>query len=189
MKLKLIAIVFLFLFACQKVQNPADSFYPNQKIYTLYNIHYDTNGNRVFTTNYQQSNYHQGPFIPVCTEIELISLNEKIAKFRVKSEQKDYSYMYHKAVGEALKNHLSKAFGPNCNQDEIKTLSQVDQKGIKNGKPHIGMSKKGILYAMGRPPVHVTPNIDSNEWLYWENRFNKTLLVFDDNDLLIEIRK
>jgi hypothetical protein len=50
------------------------------------------------------------------------------------------------------------------------------------------MSKEGILFAMGRPPQHANPTLDSSSWLYWQNRFGKTAIEFDGKGKVSSIR-
>ena len=68
-------------------------------------------------------------------------------------------------------------------------MSKIDQKGIKRGKPIVGMSKEGILLAMGRPPVHATAALEDDIWTYWVNRWAKNLLEFNEQGKLIKIIK
>lgn len=71
---------------------------------------------------------------------------------------------------------------------KLNKLGKVDKDGVTAGRPSIGMTKDGILFAMGRPPVHATPNLDANYWLYWQNRFGKIGIQFDDKGKVSEIR-
>jgi outer membrane protein assembly factor BamE (lipoprotein component of BamABCDE complex) len=50
------------------------------------------------------------------------------------------------------------------------------------------MTRQGLIYAMGRPPIHANPNLDSDTWMYWLNRFKRQAIDFDDNGLVEEIR-
>lgn len=63
-------------------------------------------------------------------------------------------------------------------------LSEIDQKGIAEGKPYKGMSKKGIMIALGYPCPHKTPSPDVNVWYYWKNRFVSYAVNFE-NDLVV----
>ena len=153
-------------------------------VYTLVNLHPDPENSRLYSVNYQL------PYlIPVCTEVLITSLKKKKMKFEVVKTGKEYNYLWHrKATPEGLNSHLVKFFGKECPEDEIKTLSEIDQKGIDKGKAYQGMTKRGIIIAMGYPPPHVTPDLDMDQWMYWMNRFNRTAIEFTDDGIVEEIR-
>ena len=58
-------------------------------------------------------------------------------------------------------------------------LSSVDLKGVRDGKALKGMSKEGIMTALGYPAAHKTPSLDNSEWIYWTNRFGTFAVLFD----------
>ena len=69
-------------------------------------------------------------------------------------------------------------------------LSDLDQQGIKDGRVSIGMTKKGVMTALGYPAPHRTPSPDENKnWIYWTNRFRSFSVVFDDNGVVTDIKK
>ena len=70
----------------------------------------------------------------------------------------------------------------------LKGLSKLDQKGINDGKVYKGMSKKGVQIAFGYPATHRTPSLEDNNWTYWRNRFNTTVITFDDKGKVVDIR-
>lgn len=55
-------------------------------------------------------------------------------------------------------------------------LSAVDRKGIADGRAAVGMSREGVMAALGYPAAHRTPDLDASRWIYWQNRF-RTLAV------------
>jgi hypothetical protein len=60
-------------------------------------------------------------------------------------------------------------------------FSAVDRKGIEAGDVYIGMTKEGVLTALGYPPRHRTSSLDANTWIYWRNRFMTMSVEFDAN--------
>ena len=71
---------------------------------------------------------------------------------------------------------------------KIDDLSEIDQKGIKDGKAHIGMTKDGVRIALGYPAVHQTPSLNENTWVYWTNRFKSFKIEFDENGKVKKIQ-
>jgi hypothetical protein len=68
-------------------------------------------------------------------------------------------------------------------------LSPVDRKGIQMGTALEGMTRQGVIYAMGYPPPHRTPSLDSERWIDWRNRFNTFAVVFDPSGLVMGIQE
>jgi len=64
-------------------------------------------------------------------------------------------------------------------------LSNLDKIGIRNGRPSAGMSKKGIMIALGYPCPHKASPA-SDIWYYWRNRFSSYWVTFDD-DVVVAI--
>jgi hypothetical protein len=125
----------------------------------------------------------QGPeLIPVCTEIEIFELGSKRMGFRIAGSRQPYYFRYHKAAAEPFAQNLARYFGGRCPQAEIASMSALDQYGIEQGKPYIGMTKQGIILAMGYPPKHRTPSLSADSWRYWGRR--ATYVKFDSNGIV-----
>jgi len=152
-------------------------------VYTLVNLHPDEVHARLYAVNYQQTG-----LIPVCTEVKLLKLTRKQLVFRVIKSNKEYHYLNHQAAAEPFDRHLARFFGSNCDSNEIRSLSEVDQAGIQKGSASIGMSKQSVMYALGYPPRHVTPDLDALRWTYWKNRFIRMTVTFDEAGIATEVR-
>lgn len=165
----------LLLGACAH-QIPKDSsgndMAPGSTAYTLTNLHPDNEHMRLYSANYQQPG-----LIPRCTQITIDDMNRKRFVFTANGRQ--YTYEYHaKSTTEGFEANLQKYFGSKCDAGATKKLSAIDQKGIKEGKAYVGMSKQGILYAIGYPPESITPSRDGDVWKYWVHHFNTFNLEF-----------
>lgn len=152
-------------------------------VYTLVNLHPDEARAKMYSINYLQHG-----LIPLCTEVTITKKGRKRLRFTVVESGRKYVYDYHGKSGESFDANLAKYFGTECNTDKVKQLGELDQKGIKRGRALPGMSKQGVIYAIGYPPKHVTPHLDMPEWRYWKNRFNSMVVIFDDNDVVEGIR-
>jgi hypothetical protein len=156
------------------------------QLYTLYNIHVDHKENRVFTVNYQL----KGLVIPICTKVTIGDYNSQSLNFKAGADGKNYVYVSHRAVKDKLGDHLLKVFGPDCHRNEIGALSGIDKQGIIKAEALVGMTKKGVLYAIGNPPTNVNSNPQSsNKWLYWKDRWNKFSVIFNDRGIVESIKK
>lgn len=59
---------------------------------------------------------------------------------------------------------------------DLSRFSALDRKGITEGKVQVGMTRDGVMTALGYPAAHRTPDLNGARWIYWQNRF-RTLAV------------
>ncbi len=71
---------------------------------------------------------------------------------------------------------------------DLTALSQIDQKGIREGKAFVGMTKDGVRMALGYPAAHRTASLKENQWIYWTNRFRSFVVEFDAGGKVVGIR-
>lgn len=144
-------------------------------VYTLVNLHPDEARARIYTVNYQQPG-----LIPVCSKVNLIDANKKALKFNVVDSGRQYMYYLHRSLPEPFTQHLGQIFGKQCPQDKIARMSRLDREGIKAGIAKVGMTKEAVVIAMGPPPAHVTRSLESDDWTYWQNRWVKMRVEFEN---------
>jgi hypothetical protein len=78
-------------------------------------------------------------------------------------------------------DHLRLYFGPSCEKPTGGGgLSPLDLDGIAKGKAMPGMTKQGVIYAIGYPPPHETPDLERDTWTYWTSRFDTIEVSFAD---------
>jgi hypothetical protein len=152
-------------------------------VVTLVNLHPDEARSKLYSANYLQPG-----LIPVCSEVKLVSYNPKALTVTVPSRNKTYTYEFHRAATEGFDAHLLKVFGTRCPKKTIEGLSKVDQEGIKAGRAVLGMSREGVIYAIGYPPASQTPVLDGPTWKYWKNRFDIQLIHFDDKGKVMQVK-
>lgn len=158
-------------------------FYEGASVVALVNIHADYANNRLYALNYQMSN-----LLPMCSKFVIEDISSK--KIEISHQGKVYDYLWDKhtrSAGQSLEQNFKTFFGERCDSDRVKQLSKIDQEGIAKGTPLLGMTKEGIKYAMGRPPVHATATLEDNNWTYWINKWARNILKFDSNGELKHI--
>ncbi len=69
----------------------------------------------------------------------------------------------------------------------LDALSDIDRKGIADGKAYVGMSKAGVMHALGYPAAHKTPSPDADVWEYWTNRFHSFRIQFGPDGTVKQI--
>lgn len=149
------------------------------------NLHIDPTRRLMYSLNYQLPT-----LMPVCSTVTITDISTKVIQFTYQGSS--YKYMWEKytrGAGQSLAENFMQYFGEECDQNMIQSLSSVDQEGIEEGRPKLGMSKDGVLIAMGRPPIHANPDIDQSTWTYWQNKWMTMRLVFDQSGKLTEIVK
>jgi hypothetical protein len=71
----------------------------------------------------------------------------------------------------------------------LDTFSDIDRKGIQDGKAYRGMTRDGVRVALGYPAPHATPSLQANTWIYWTNRSKTIAVEFDAQGFVSSIRK
>ncbi|GAB1264668.1 lipoprotein [Aurantivibrio infirmus] len=145
-------------------------------VYTLVNLHPDEGNRRLYAVNYQQPG-----LIPVCTQVKITKMSRKAIIFEIpERNNRKYEYLHYKKLPESLDEHGTQIFGKTCPKDAIAKMSKIDQEGIKEGIAKVGMTKAGVLIAMGPPPSHATYSQDLDEWMYWQHKFARLRVDFKD---------
>ena len=134
-------------------------------------------------------NYQLPGRIPVCSDVTVKKVSKGAMVFEYSGAQYEFVLDKHtKSAGISLQQAAQAYFGPKCDAAKMKSLSKADQEGIASGRAQVGMTKGGVLLAMGRPPFHANPSLDVSEWMYWRNRFARTAIQFDDKGVVTNVR-
>ncbi len=144
--------------------------------YTMVNLHPD--GGKLSTVNYQR-----GSLIPLCTRVRIDDQSGKAMRFTTLDDGHEYVYVHHGSNRDFGEN-LAKVFGTTCVRDRASGLSALDRQGIREGKALIGMSKDGVILAIGYPPEHKTPSLDGDAWRYWTSRFGQMVVNFQNGHVV-----
>jgi hypothetical protein len=159
----------------------ADIDYPligQSPVYTLVNLHPDEQRRRLYSVNYQQPG-----LIPLCSKVKIESVSKRKMSFRLLEADREYEYIFHDSMRDPIPKHLDKFFGTKCDV-KLDAMSEVDRKGIRSGQVYTGMTKRGVTLAIGYPPEHATPSLESDVWTYWKNRFGKMTVHFADGKVM-----
>ena len=152
-------------------------------VYTLVNLHPDEQRRFLYAVNYQQPG-----LIPVCSEVKLLGLKRNRLRFQVVKTGNEYTYINHKAAGEPFDAHLLRFFGPECDRKGLDRLNATDKAGVQSGKVNKGMTKQGVIFAMGYPPKIRTPDLNGTEWTYWTSRYDTMQVIFDEKGRVDSIK-
>lgn len=141
-------------------------------VVTLVNLHPDEVHKRLYSVNYQMEG-----LMPACTKVKILSVTNRRMEFEVQGGAK-YEYAFHDSLKDPIPKHLDRYFGTACPRKKIDALSGVNRQGFKEGRILPGMTKEAVILAVGYPPEHATPSLDSTTWKYWRNRFATTNVHF-----------
>lgn len=152
-------------------------------LYVLTNLHPDDRQGELWSLNYQRDG-----LIRACTEVEIVDEWDDSITFVVVATGREYVYRHHERAGESFEANLDRSFGDACDKDEPARLSAVDQEGIRKGEALVGMSRRGVVLAIGYPPPRATSDTERDEWLYWRNRFNRFVVEFGADGKVARVR-
>ena len=176
MKRMIPTLALVLVLAARVVVSAAVVDYPlvgASGVYTLVNLHPDEQRLRLYSVNYQQSG-----LIPLCSKVKIESVETRKLTFRLLDSGREYEYLFHNSLRDPIAKHLDKVFGKKCDAASVEKMSEVDRKGVRSGTVLPGMTKRGVILAIGYPPEHATPSLDSDVWTYWKNRFGKMKVNF-----------
>jgi hypothetical protein len=162
-------------------------------VYNKYNIHTqiqtDRRGNQSLSASY--ANYtdpgagHR--IIPPGTALVVDKVGKKGITFTVKEAGDRVEFECHEPrMGISSQQYLELI--TSAAPVSLSGLTKEDQKGIKEGKAFPGMTRNGILVALGYPAAHKTPSLESSSWYYWTNRFKSIAIEFDDRGKVVQVR-
>ena len=151
----------------------------DQGVVTLVNLHPDENNRRLYSVNYQQDG-----LIALCTKVRITAVTHRAMTFELADGGRKYEYIFHDTLRQEIPKHLDQFFGKTCPKKQVDALGKVDRQGIKEGRALPGMTKAGVILAIGYPPEHATPSLDGSVWKYWRNRFATTLIHFEDGKVV-----
>jgi hypothetical protein len=147
---------------------------PTSNVYTLTNLHPDNPRPLLWSKNFLR-----GGLIPVCTPVDVTRSHRTAIWFRIPGSKVEYRYQnVNSANPRPFRDHLAMVFGPRCPQDEIDKLGRVDREHIEAGTVGPGMTRAGVIFAIGYPPEFRTPDRSVDTWTYWRSRVRSFDVVF-----------
>lgn len=124
------------------------------------------------------TNYRRGTLVPINTLVEYVkSTRSKITVRRLESDKKLDIANVQKYSGELIAGIFTRTFGRE--KVALDGFSEREQRNIRKGTIATGMSKKAVIRAIGYPPVHRTPSLDGQSWIYWRHRLATYVVSFN----------
>lgn len=162
-------------------------------LYTRYNIHVQDqtrrNGEHLYRASY--ANYTDPGsghiIIPADSKIKITKVTRKEFRFLVPAKGIEVRFEYQEPrMGMSVNAYLQKITSPT--PVSLEGFSKVDRRGIAQGKALVGMSRKGVMTALGYPATHRTPSLDASTYIYWTNRFGTIAVEFDKDGKVKKVK-
>lgn len=160
----------------------------DQVRYTKINIHTQSKDGKLHKASYANyTNPGAGHvIIPAGSKIVVTKLKSKAIYFDF-DDGKQCVFEFHKQrMGMSVEDYLDKI--SSVEPVSLNNLSKRDRQGVEQGVAMIGMSRAGVMAALGYPATHKTPSLDAKTWIYWTNRFGTYAVDFDDDGKVIRTR-
>ncbi|MCA1765399.1 MAG: hypothetical protein LC633_03985, partial [Desulfobulbaceae bacterium] len=157
--------------------------------YLAYNLHGDPFRKKIYSANFQTPSH----LIPWGTEVRIVRVQRNFLTFRETAGGREWGYWFSGRTRRAvsLKEHLDRLFIEDLEglRQKVESLSEQDRDGIYEGRPMLGMSRRGVLIAMGYPPEFANPKdiMQARDWLYWLSRFDRIKIGFNRQGLVSSI--
>lgn len=172
----------------------AGSAKAEKPVYNKYNIHVQdqvdrrgTHRNAASYANYTDPGSGHLIISPG-TPLVVQKVSRKEIVFRNQKDNSLIEFEYHEQrMGMSAEKYLELITSPE--PVSLKKFSQEDRKGIAEGKARVGMSKEGVLTALGYPATHRTPSLDASSWIYWTNRFGTVAVEFNGSGKVVNVRR
>ncbi len=165
-----------------------NQFLTENPVYLMVNIHFQDNGKdcKASYANYTQPGAGH-KILAVNTAVQ-IKNNWKRKGFIIIDEKNNTEvfFEYHEGrMQMSIDEYL--AHITSSSPLSLDGFSEIDRKGIKDGIASQGMTKKGVMIALGYPATHKTPSLDSSSWIYWTNRFKTLVVQFNDKGIVTQV--
>jgi hypothetical protein len=162
---------------------PSDIFADSSTVYNRYNIHVKekvrSDGSVVYKAsvdNYIDSGEgHQ--IIQAGTQLEILSSRDDKLWFRVVNDKKIVIFYYNELHAQMpVQQYVKLITSPD--PVPFDGFTDVDIAGVFEGVAYEGMSREGVLAALGYPAPYRTPSLDSTTWTYWADRSKVVAVTF-----------
>jgi hypothetical protein len=150
-------------------------------LYSRYSLHYyDQKGtNRASYANYTDCPGHA--FLPYNTQFRVDSGRREGLTLTAVNTGMVIHFEFKSAEmgGMSAQEYINLIMSPT--PVSYAGLTPEDEQGIKAGKAMVGMTKQGVMVALGYPAKSKTPSTDLNTWVFWKDRFRMLTVTFGEN--------
>jgi hypothetical protein len=159
---------------------------PDGTVYNKYNLHFisEKGRNKASYANWTQWPGHD--MLPYNSKIRVRAFGSLIKLVDVSTDREIDMEFHSGRMGMGAREYIDLITSPT--PVSYPDLSDVDRQGIQAGKALVGMSKQGVMIALGYPARHETPSTDQNRWVYWKGRHDRYAVEFDSNGKVASVQ-
>ena len=171
--LRLTAVAAFSAAACVQLAFGKDAVSSTPKgktLYTKFSLYYEE-------LRHRTTNYRKGILVPVNTEVQFVKAGGDTITVKLPSGQELKIENVQNFSGENLDGIFARTFS--TEKTDLSQFTEDERAAITAGQVKPGMRKSAVIVALGYPPKHKTPSLDSSEWRYWQNRFATFIVQFD----------
>jgi len=144
----------------------------NEVRYTCCNIHYEK-------TEITDVNYQRGTLIPFGTRVQILEVRRNSVKFQPVGHPPITAVLKYARRTLTIDDYMNRLFVSEDPHTKLRRAPAKTVKNIEQGAIEPGMTREQVLMALGYPPAHRTPSVDSPTWTYWDNRWTTFDVYFD----------
>ena len=145
----------------------------NQKIYTAWNLWYDS------SCKIDSRNVQQGSFLPLGTEIEPVSADNNSRKIVFTAGGKTYTINFDSGIRLCtMRDFIGYTFTVKTKEELLKDIPSEIRQRIVRGEVVPGMDRRQVELAYGPVPAARTPDTRNETWVYWTSDTKTLRLIF-----------
>lgn len=176
-----LALLFVLALGLGGCRAPRYAIEGAGQLYTAVNLHPDVARHTLYSTNFQTES-----LIPRCTPVEISAISSRKMVFRIPGDPRPYQYIFNQRhMRESMEDHLNMILSPSCDPHLPSSLGPIDAQGVSMGTVLPGMTRRGVILALGYPPSHVN-DLNAPSWRYWRGR-HATFTVHFNGDVVSAI--
>ena len=133
---------------------------------------------------YSTANYRVGVLLPINSKVQLLEIDHKTIRVQVEKFGHELLIKNHeKYSGGDTSVAFNQIFA--LNKIDLSQFTKKERQQIEKGEAAVGMRKKAVIAAIGAPPKHGTPSTEYDEWMYWQSKWNKFLVRFKNDKVVL----
>ena len=139
--------------------------------YTCCNFHYDRDW-------ISDANWTHAAMIAAGAKIKVVSYGSNVANVEIDGKPMRIGHDYGRRE-ESLQQFIQKLVVKNDPKARIAKYPDRIRAAIKEGKVVPGMTREQVIIAVGYPPTHRTPSLESSVWNLWGSRTGRYEVHFN----------
>jgi len=123
--------------------------------------------------------YEVGTRVPFGTRVQILEVFRSSVRFQPDGHPPiELAYKVNPKGGLPFETYLERLFVEQDPRAKLKRVPKKTLQGIEDGTVEPGMTRDQVLMAVGYPPAHMTPSLESSAWRYWRNRWTHYVVYF-----------